>query len=161
MSIEKVKKYFEQFRMSDRVIEFEESSATVELAAARLGVEGARIAKTLSFVCGDSCILVVAAGDAKVDSKKFKQRFGFKADMLKADQVEERTGHEVGGVCPFDNPPAVKTYIDISVQRFKTVFPACGSAKSAIELTPEALFEFGKAEDWVDVCKAWQDDDRS
>ncbi|MDO4711145.1 MAG: YbaK/EbsC family protein [Peptostreptococcaceae bacterium] len=156
MSIEKVKRYFEQYRLSDKVLEFEDSSATVELAAQRLGVEPARIAKTLSFEVGEGCVLVVAAGDTKIDGKKFKQFFGKKANMVRAEDVERMTGYAVGGVCPFDNPPSVLTYIDVSIKRFKTIFPACGSERSAIELTPEELFEFGKATDWVDICKGWR-----
>lgn len=156
MSIEKVRDYFEQYGLRDQVIEFEESSATVELAAERLGVEPARIAKTLSFSVNDGCVLVVTAGDAKIDSKRFKQFFGVKANMLKAEEVEKMTGHGVGGVCPFDNPPSVRTFIDVSIKRFETVFPACGSERSAIELTPEKVFEYGKALEWIDICKNWQ-----
>lgn len=157
MSVEKVKKYFEQYGLRDHVIEFEESSATVELAAQRLGVAPARIAKTLSFVVDDGCVLVVTAGDAKIDNKKFKTFFGQKANMVKAEDVVRLTGHEVGGVCPFDNPPEVRTFTDISMKRFETVFPACGGAKSAIELTPEKVFEYGRAVQWVDLCKEWQE----
>ncbi|MDO5063105.1 MAG: YbaK/EbsC family protein [Peptostreptococcaceae bacterium] len=157
MSIEKVRKYFERYEMADKVLEFEESSATVELAAQRLGVIPARIAKTLSFSLGERCVLIVAAGDAKIDSKKFKTFFGKKANMLKSEDVERMTGHGVGGVCPFDNPASVDTFIDVSIRRFETVFPACGSAKSAIELTPEQVFRFGEALEWVDICKDWRE----
>ena len=160
MSIEKVRKYFSQYDMSEKVLEFEESSATVELAAECLGVAPARIAKTLSFAVGEKCVLIVAAGDARIDSKKFKLFFGKKANMVKAEDVERMTGYAVGGVCPFDNPASVETFIDISVQRFETIFPACGSASSAIELTPEQLFQFGEAMAWVDVCKDWRENER-
>lgn len=157
MSIEKVEKYFSQFGIEDRIIEFQDSSATVELAAERLGVKGQRIAKTLSFVVADECVLVVAAGDAKVDNQKYRTQFGAKPKMLKGDQVKECTGYDIGGVCPFDNPDGVKTYMDISMKRFETIFPACGSASSAVEMTPEELFTYGKGIAWVDVCKAWNE----
>jgi prolyl-tRNA editing enzyme YbaK/EbsC (Cys-tRNA(Pro) deacylase) len=130
----------------------------VELAALALGVEGARIAKTLSFRAEDRTILVVAAGDAKVDNGKYKQQFRIKAKMLTADEALERTGHAVGGVCPFALPPEVETYLDVSLRRFDTVFPAVGSASSAIELTCEELERCCGAnfKEWIDVCKAWQ-----
>lgn len=153
MSIESVRAFFREKGMEDRVLEFTVSSATVELAAQALGVEGARICKTLSFRRGDSCILVLAAGDARIDNKKFKARFGMKPSMLHAEEVEPLTGHPVGGVCPFARRPGVPVYPDESLRRFTTVFPACGSAASAIELTPDELFTLSEAEAWVDVCK--------
>ncbi len=153
MSIEKGKAYLKQFGVEDRVQEFNVSSATVELAAQALGVEGARIAKTLSFKKGDGCILVVAAGDARIDNHKYKAKFRLKASMPTADEVLELVGHPVGGVCPFGVNDGVEVYIDESVKRFDTVFPAVGSANSAVELTPDELFKFSKAIEWVDVCK--------
>jgi prolyl-tRNA editing enzyme YbaK/EbsC (Cys-tRNA(Pro) deacylase) len=153
MSIESVRAFFREKGMEERVLEFTVSSATVELAAQALGVEGARICKTLSFRRGDSCILVLAAGDARIDNKKFKARFGMKPSMLHAEEVEPLTGHPVGGVCPFARRPGVPVYPDESLRRFETVFPACGSAASAIELTPDELFTLSEAEAWVDVCK--------
>lgn len=153
MSIEKGRAYFRELGIEDRVREFEVSSATVELAAQAAGVEPARIAKTLSFKKGESCILVVAAGDARVDNRKFKNRFGMKATMLPHDDVERLIGHAVGGVCPFGINEGIDVYIDNSVLRFESVFPAVGSANSAIELTPNELFKYSNAADWVDVCK--------
>ena len=158
MSIEKVKAYFAQFGMEQRVLEFEVSSATVELAAQAAGVEPKRIAKTLSFLVGDSCILIVAAGDARVDNKKYKERFGVKAKMLAHDDVPEYIGHAVGGVCPFAVKEGVKVYLDESLKRFETVFPAAGSANSAIELTIPELEQYSKFDGWVDVCKDWRTD---
>ena len=158
MSIEKVKAYFAQFGMEQRVLEFEVSSATVELAAQAAGVEPKRIAKTLSFLVGDSCILIVAAGDARVDNKKYKDRFGAKAKMLAHDDVPEYIGHAVGGVCPFAVKESVKVYLDESLKRFETVFPAAGSANSAIELTIPELEQYSKFDGWVDVCKDWRTD---
>ncbi len=153
MSIEKGKAYFRQFGMEDRVLEFSESSATVELAAHALGVEPERIAKTLSFKKDDSCILVLAAGDARIDNRRFKERFGFKAKMLTADEVLSLVGHPVGGVCPFGINEGVDVYLDVSLKRFTTVFPAVGSGSSAIELNLEELYKYSNAADWVDVCK--------
>jgi prolyl-tRNA editing enzyme YbaK/EbsC (Cys-tRNA(Pro) deacylase) len=153
MSIEKGKAYLKQFGVEDRVRELPVSSATVELAAQALGVEGARIAKTLSFRSGESCILVVTAGDARIDNHKFKEKFHMKASMPSADEVLEKVGHPVGGVCPFGINEGVKVYIDESVKRFTTVFPAVGSGNSAVELTPDELFRFSRADEWVDVCK--------
>ena len=158
MSMEKVKAYFAQFGMEQRVLEFEVSSATVELAAQAAGVEPKRIAKTLSFLLGDSCILIVAAGDARVDNKKYKDRFGAKAKMLAHDDVPEYIGHAVGGVCPFAVKEGVKVYLDESLKRFETVFPAAGSANSAIELTIPELEQYSKFDGWVDVCKDWRTD---
>lgn len=156
MSIEKVSAYFEPFGLTERIQEFPVSSATVELAAQALGVEGCRIAKTLSFLVGEECVLVVAAGDAKIDNGKYKSEFGAKAKMLPHDAVPEYTGHAVGGVCPFAVKDGVRVYLDISLKRFATVFPAAGSSNSAIELTLEELEQYSRAEKWVDVCKAWQ-----
>ena len=155
MSIEKVKAYFAQFGMEKRILEFDMSSATVELAAQAVGVEGKRIAKTLSFLLGDACILIVAAGDAKVDNKRYKAQFGAKAKMLPHDDVPQYIGHAVGGVCPFAVKEGVRVYLDESLHRFETVFPAAGSANSAIELTIPELEQYSKYTAWVDVCKDW------
>lgn len=156
MSIEKVRSYFQQFGREQDILEFQVSSATVELAAKAVGVEPARIAKTLSFAREDGCILIVAAGDAKIDNRKFKDTFGMKAKMLTPEQVLELTGHAVGGVCPFGvEDPRVETVLDISLKRFDTVYPACGSSNSAIQLTCQELFQYAKASRWVDVCKDW------
>jgi prolyl-tRNA editing enzyme YbaK/EbsC (Cys-tRNA(Pro) deacylase) len=153
MSIEKVREYFASFGIEDRVREFEVSSATVELAAIALGCEEARIAKSLSFVLDDGPILVIAAGDVKVDNKKYKQYFGAKAKMPSFDEVERVIGHGVGGVCPFAVNEGVRVYLDESLRRFETVFPACGSASSAIELTIPELERYSSFIAWVDVCK--------
>ena len=155
MAIERVQAYFRALHMEERIRVLEASSATVELAAQAVGVEPARIAKTLSF-CGKeegSCLLVVTAGDQKVDNSKFKHFFGMKAKMPKGEDVEKLTGHAIGGVCPFANPPHTEVYLDESMKRFTTVFPAAGSASSAIELTCGELFELSRAKAWVDVCK--------
>ena len=156
MSVEKVKKYFEKFGMADRVMEFEVSSATVELAAKALNCEGCSIAKTLSFMAGEQPILVVTAGDAKIDNSKYKAEFGKKAKMLTAEEVLSIIGHEIGGVCPFAVGEGVKIYLDESLKRFSTVFPACGSHNSAIELTISELEKYSNYDKWVDVCKAWE-----
>ena len=154
MSIEKVRDYFKGFDMEDKVLEFEVSSATVELAAIALGTEEARIAKTMSFKKDEGCILVITAGDVKIDNAKYRHTFGLKAKMLTPDEVIELVGHAIGGVCPFAvNEGVIGIYIDESVKRFDTVFPACGSSNSAIELTPEDLFKYSNANAWVDVCK--------
>lgn len=151
--------HFKQFEREQEILQFDSSSATVQQAADVLGVIPARIAKTLSFHgVEDAGILVVAAGDAKIDNPKFKQQFGVKAKMLDAEGVFEKTGHMVGGVCPFGLASAIPVYLDISMKRFETVFPACGSANSAIELTCEELEKYSFATHWVDVCKAWQED---
>ena len=155
MAIEKVRAYFKAFGMEGRVLEFPVSSATVELAAEALHTEGKRIAKTLSFKKEDGAILVLLAGDAKIDNKKFKERFGMKAKMLSPDEVDTLIGHSIGGVCPFGIPENVAVYLDVSMKRFETVFPAAGSANSAIELNMEELFRFSNAKDWVDVGKDW------
>ena len=156
MSVESVKEYLKKFGADGKVMEFEESSATVELAAQAVGVEPARIAKTLSFKKDDGCVLIVTAGDAKIDNPKFKQFFSMKAKMLSSDEVLDLVGHPVGGVCPFGIKEGVPVYLDISMKRFETVFPACGSGKSAIELTFDELFEYSGAKEWIDVCKGWQ-----
>ena len=153
MSIEIVRDYFRQFGMADRVLEFSVSSATVELAAQAVGVEPARIAKTLSFQRGDGCILVVVAGDARIDNRKFKECFQMKAKMPGPDQVLALVGHPVGGVCPFGIKPGVDVYLDVSLRRFTTVFPAAGSGNSAIELDLEELYRYSGAQRWIDVCK--------
>lgn len=153
MSLESATEYLKQFGVEDRIQVFDVSSATVDLAAQAVGVEGARIAKTLSFKGKEHPMLVVAAGDARVDNKKFKSEFGLKASMLTHDVVEELIGHGVGGVCPFAVKEDVEIFIDSSVKRFPSVYPAVGSANSAIELTPEELFEISRALRWVDVCK--------
>ncbi len=155
MSIEKVKAYFRQQGMEERVREFSVSSATVELAAQALGCEPCRIAKSLSFLLEDRAILVVAAGDARVDNGKYKAQFGTKAKMLVPDQVETMVGHRVGGVCPFAVHDGVSVYLDASLKRFETVFPACGSSNSAIELTIPELDRHSGFAAWVDVCKDW------
>ncbi len=155
MSVQTVKNYVSKWNVEDRIQEFSVSSATVELAAEAVGVIPARIAKTLSFLTKSGCLLVVTAGDAKIDNAKYKRTFGEKAKMLSFEQVEEMTGHPVGGVCPFANKKGVRTCLDISMKRFKTVFPAAGSASSAIELSCEELFTIAGAEAWVDVCKGW------
>lgn len=155
MSIEKVKAYFASVGLADRVQEFTVSSATVALAAEALGCEPARIAKTLSFVSGEGAILIVAAGDAKVDNAKFKARFGMKAKMLTPEDAIRRVGHAVGGVCPFVVNEGVPVYLDESLKRFDIVYPACGSSNSGIGLTIPELEEHSHAEAWVDVCKGW------
>lgn len=155
MAIENVKTYFRQFGMEEKVLEFAVSSATVELAAEALHCEPQRIAKTLSFLVAEQPVLIVAAGDAKVDNHKFKEQFATKAKMLSPDQVEEMVGHAVGGVCPFAVKDGVTVYLDVSLKRFETVFPACGSANSAIELTIPQLEQYSGYKEWVDVCKGY------
>ncbi|WP_394927473.1 YbaK/EbsC family protein [uncultured Robinsoniella sp.] len=158
MAIDKVKAYLKEFDVEDKVMEFETSSATVELAAQAVGVEPARIAKTLSFKSksGDHAVLIVTAGDTKIDNSKFKGFYGMKAKMLSPEEVEEMAGHAVGGVCPFAVPETAEIYLDESLKRFDTVFPACGSSNSAIELTCAQLEKYAKAKEWVDVCKGWE-----
>ena len=155
MSIETVRAYFKTCGREGDVLEFPVSSATVELAAQALGVIPARIAKTLSFLVEDRCILILAAGDAKIDNKKYKAQFHTKAKMLLAGQVEPLTGHAVGGVCPFANPEGTTAYLDVSLKRFDTVCPAAGSPNSAIELSCAELEAFSHSAGWVDVCKDW------
>lgn len=153
MSIERAREYLKQYNMEDRILEFDVSSATVELAAQALHCEPKRIAKTLSFKVGEDAILIVAAGDAKVNNAKYKAQFGTKAKMLSPDEVETLVGHAVGGVCPFGINDGVKVYLDESLKRFETVFPACGSSNSAIEMSMENLEKYSGYEQWVDVCK--------
>lgn len=153
MSVEKVKEYFKKFNMENRIQEFETSSATVELAAKALNCEPARIAKTLSFKIGDKAVLIVVAGDAKIDNAKYKAQFNKKASMLKYDEVENLIGHAVGGVCPFAINEGVDVFLDESLKRFETVYPACGSSNSAIELTIEELEKYSNYISWIDVCK--------
>jgi len=156
MSIEKVRAYFRTFGIEDRIREFSVSSATVELAAAAVGVEGARIAKSLSFKVEDKPIIIVTAGDAKVDNSKYKAQFHTKAKMLTHEEAHTLIGHDVGGVCPFALPEEVKVYLDVSLRRFETVFPAAGSGSSAVELTCEELERYSSNfQSWVDVCKGW------
>ncbi len=155
MAIETVKAYFKQYGMEDRVQEFDVSSATVELAAEALHCEPCRIAKTLSFLVDEHPVLIVAAGDARIDNPKYKAQFGTKAKMLTPDEVQTRIGHAVGGVCPFAVNSGVAVYLDISLKRFQTVFPACGSSNSAIELTMEELEKYSGYTAWIDVCKGW------
>ena len=156
MSIEKVKAYFASKGMLDRVMELEVSSATVDLAAQALGVDGSRIAKSLSFSVDGKPVLVVAAGDARIDNSKFKAFFHTKAKMLSHEEAGRLIGHAVGGVCPFAVNEGVAVYLDESLKRFRTVFPACGSGNSAIELTIAELEEHSAALQWVDVCKNWE-----
>ena len=153
MSIEKGRAYFRTLGIEDRVLDFDVSSATVELAAKAVGVEGARIAKTLSFKTPEGCMLILAAGDARIDNRRFKEAFHMKAKMLTADEVLELVGHPVGGVCPFGCNEGVPVYLDESLKRFETVFPAVGSANSDIELNLDELFRYSKAIEWVNVCK--------
>ena len=156
MSIERGRAYFAQFGMEDQVIEFNVSSATVELAAAALNCEPQRIAKTLSFLVDGQAILIVAAGDARIDNPKYKTQFGVKAKMIAAEDVEPLIGHGIGGVCPFGVNEHVTVYLDESLKRFTTVYPACGSPSSAIELTIPQLEQYSGYTAWVDVCKDWQ-----
>lgn len=156
MSLERARKHLEQFGAGDRIVEFPVSSATVELAAQAIGCEGKQIAKTLSFQLPEGCLLVVAAGDAKVDNHKFKETFGVKAKMLPAQEVEEKIGHAVGGVCPFGIQPGVRVCLDESLKRFEKVYPACGSSNSAICVTLPELETFAQTKEWVNVCKNWE-----
>lgn len=154
MSIEKVKEYLKKYNKDKDILEFNVSSATVDLAASALNVAPARIAKTLSFKSNTGCILIVAAGDTKIDNKKFKSLFKLKAKMLTPEEVMEYTGHKIGGVCPFAiENSTVSVYTDISLKRFNTIFPACGSSNSAIELSCEELFKYSNSLGWIDVCK--------
>ncbi|MCR5174216.1 MAG: YbaK/EbsC family protein [Oscillospiraceae bacterium] len=153
MSVESVREYLRSFGADSRVLEFTVSSATVPLAAAALGTEEARIAKTLSFRDGDGCMLIVCAGDARLDNRKYRERFGHKAKMLPVEEVEQMTGHGVGGVCPFAVKPDVTVYLDRSLQRFDIIYPAAGSSRSAVRLSPKECYRFSRAEAWVDVCR--------
>ena len=159
MSIERARAYLAEKGVADRIRELDHSSATVELAAEALGVEPARIAKTLSFMLHETPILIVAAGDAKIDNHKYKSFFGVKAKMLTPEEAETLIGHAVCGVCPFGVPENVKIYLDRSLTRFETVFPACGSSNSAIELTIPELEELSAMAEWVDVCKGWESEE--
>ena len=155
MSVEKVREYFKKYNMDNRVQEFKESSATVELAAKAVGCEPERIAKTLSFKVDEQPILIVVAGDAKIDNSKYKSYFNKKAKMLTYEEVLELVGHPVGGVCPFAINEGVTVYLDESLKRFETVYPACGSSNSAIELSIEELETYSNYNSWIDVCKEW------
>ena len=162
MSIEKVRAYFQPLGIAERIQEFSVSSATVELAAQAVGVEGARIAKSLSFKVDDQPILVVAAGDAKVDNSRYKAQFHTKAKMLTHEEAHEWIGHDVGGVCPFALPEDVKVYLDVSLKRFETVFPAAGSSNSAVEMTCDELERYASNfVEWVDVCKGWRPEEQA
>ena len=160
MSIEKVRAYFQEQGIEDRIQEFPVSSATVELAAQALGVEGARIAKTLSFKLGDRVLLIVCAGDAKLDNRRYKDRFGGKATMLSHEEAATLVGHAVGGVCPFAVNEGVEIYLDESLKRFETVYPAAGSGNSAVELTLPELERYAGGT-WVDVCKGWRPEEQA
>lgn len=154
MSIENVRNYLAKFSAENRILEFDVSSATVELAAAALGIEGARIAKSISLAGADGkCIMIVTAGDTKIDNRKFKDKFGFKAKMLTPDEALTLTGHAVGGVCPFALGEQVEVYLDVSLKRFDTVYPAAGSSNSAIELSCDELFKFSGARSWEELTK--------
>lgn len=157
MSIERVREYFKNFGIENRILEFDVSSATVELASQALGCEVCRIAKSISFMVDGGAVLIVCAGDAKIDNAKYKAYFGTKAKMLSYEEASKLIGHAVGGVCPFATNEGVKIYLDESLKRFETVFPACGSSNSAIELTIPELEKYSSYIDWIDVCKAWQE----
>ena len=160
MSITKVRAYFEEFGIADRIREFEVSSATVDLAAIAVGVEGARIAKSMSFKVNEEAIIIVMAGDAKVNNSSYKAQFHTKAKMLTQEEAHDLIGHDVGGVCPFALPENVQVYLDVSMKRFETVFPAAGSSNSAVELTCEELERYASNfVAWVDVCKGWRDEE--
>ena len=162
MSIEKVRAYFKPLGIEDRIREFDVSSATVELAAVAVGVEGARIAKSLSFKVEDKPIIIVVAGDAKVDNSRYKAQFHTKAKMLNHEEAHELIGHDVGGVCPFALPEDVKVYLDVSLKRFGTVFPAAGSSNSAVEMTCDELERYASNfVEWVDVCKGWRPEEQA
>ena len=155
MSIESVRSYLTAYNLDDRVMEFDVSSATVELAAAALGTEPARIAKSLTFYGNEGeCIMIVTAGDQKIDNAKFKARFGMKAKMMSFEDALAATGHAVGGVCPFALPEGVSVFLDVSMQRFDTVYPAAGSSNSAARMTCDELFRASRALEWADLCKS-------
>lgn len=153
MAVEKVREYLKKYGVADRIQEFGVSSATVELAAEALGCEPCRIAKSIAFSVNGSPVMVVTSGNMKIDNHKYKEYFSTKAKMLSFDETEQLVGHAVGGVCPFAVNDGVKVYLDVSLKRFKTVFPACGSSNSAIELTPEELEKCSGYIEWIDVCK--------
>ena len=161
MSIERVRAYFKELGREGDILEFPVSSATVELAAQAVGVIPARIAKTLSFLVEGKCVLIVAAGDAKVDNSRYKAQFHTKAKMLTHEEAHELIGHDVGGVCPFALPEDVKVYLDVSMKRFETVFPAAGSSNSAVEMTCDELERYASNfAAWVDVCKGWRPEEQ-
>ena len=153
MAVEKVREYLKEYHMEDRILEFDVSSATVELAAQAVGCEPERIAKTMSFLVNEEVILIVTAGDVKIDNKKYKQHFHAKAKMISFEEVEEHTGHAPGGFCPFAVREGVRAYLDESLKRFETVYPAAGSANSAVRLTPQELEHCIENVTWIDVCK--------
>ncbi len=155
MSVERARAHLQKYGLEGRILEFGQSSATVEEAAQAVGCGPERIAKTLSFLAGEDALLIVTAGDARIDNAKYKGRFGAKARMIPGGEVEERIGHAVGGVCPFGVKNGVKVYLDVSLRRFQSVFPACGAANNAIELTIPELEKTSRYEAWVDVCKDW------
>ena len=158
MSIELVREYLKKYNIDNRIMEYDQSSATVELAAEAAGVIPARICKSISLKTEDGAILICTAGDAKIDNRKYKDIFHTKAKMLSPDEVKQYTNHEIGGVCPFGITNSnTKVYLDISLNRFETVFPACGSSNSAVELTPDELFEISCSIEWIDACKDWQE----
>ena len=159
MSVNRAKEHLKKYGLDKRLVEVTSSTATVELAAEAIGCIPARIAKTMSFKLAERTFLIVTAGDAKIDNGKYKRQFGGKAKMLAFDEVEEKIGHGVGGVCPFGVNEGVEVYLDISLQRFTTVFPACGSENSLIELAIEELAQASGYRDWVDVCKGWNEDE--
>ena len=160
MSIDRVRAYFRSFNMEEKILEFSVSSATVELAAQAVGVIPARIAKSLTFMLPEGPIIIVAAGDARIDNPRFKAQYHAKAKMLTAEEVTQRIGHNVGGVCPFAIMDDVKVYLDESMKRFASVYPACGSSNSAIELTPDELEKTAQNfAGWVDVCKGWREEE--
>lgn len=158
MAYEEAKRHLDQMGYGDRVRVFEVSSATVELAAQAVGCEPARIAKTLSFMTAEGPVLIVAAGDAKVDNHKYKEQFKTKAKMLTPEEAVELVGHAVGGVCPFGIREGVRVYLDQSLRRFEVIYPACGSSNSAVELSNEELERCSGALGWIDVCKGWQEE---
>jgi prolyl-tRNA editing enzyme YbaK/EbsC (Cys-tRNA(Pro) deacylase) len=159
MAINRVRTYLKRWNKDTKVQEFDASSSTVPAAALALGVEEARIAKSLAFKLDDGAVMVVAAVDDKVDNRAYKAQFGKKAKMLTPEETTELTSLVVGGVCPFDVPPTTKVYLDVSLQRFDTIFPACGTAHSAIELTCDELHECSQSLGWVDVCKNWRSEE--
>ncbi len=156
MSIERAREHLKKWNLDHRIMEFDVSSATVELAAKAVNCEPERIAKSMAFIIGNKCILIVTAGDARIDNKKYKKRFKCKAKLVPAEDLLTLVGHEIGGVCPFGINEGVEVYLDLSLKRFESVFPACGSSNSAIELSIEELEKCSGYIDWVDVCKGWQ-----
>jgi prolyl-tRNA editing enzyme YbaK/EbsC (Cys-tRNA(Pro) deacylase) len=156
MALDRVKEFFRQFGLEDKIIELDTSSATVELAAKALGCESKRIAKTLSLKLGCKSILIVMAGDAKIDNAKYRAEFGTKTKMLSADEVLANIGHEIGGVCPFGIDEGIDVYLDVSLKRFESVFPACGSTNSAIGLSINDIEKYARSKKWIDVCKGWE-----